>query len=232
MPDWRGWERPLGRRGEQLRQIVGQIVGHFVYMARGRNQNEPLSQTRRQPSMPGPLCQDERDASPVRGRGARMGCTVRQDHVTLALAGLRIGLVAMVADQSLRVGLRQPFCLPRFLPSKGRNSDSGVTNVRNVSSPHWRRWLGVESRYVVPFTSFAENEILPDGSRPPVWSPSTKAARSRSSPASGLVGPQCGRSRRARRQTISCLSDDGAKRDRGAHSRQGHARHSDDARGD
>ena len=29
---------------------------------------------------------------------------------------------------------------------KGRNSDPGVTNVRNVSSPHWRRWLGVESR--------------------------------------------------------------------------------------
>ena len=52
---------------------------------------------------------------------------------------------------------------------KGRNSDSGVTNVRNVASPHWRRWLGVESRCVVPFTSFAENEILPDGSRPPVW---------------------------------------------------------------
>jgi putative SOS response-associated peptidase YedK len=52
---------------------------------------------------------------------------------------------------------------------KGRNSDPGVTNVRNVGSPHWRRWLGVEHRCVVPFTSFAENEHLPDGSRPPVW---------------------------------------------------------------
>jgi putative SOS response-associated peptidase YedK len=52
---------------------------------------------------------------------------------------------------------------------KGRNSDSGVTNVRNVGSPHWRRWLGIEHRCVVPFTSFAENEHLPDGSRPPVW---------------------------------------------------------------
>jgi putative SOS response-associated peptidase YedK len=39
---------------------------------------------------------------------------------------------------------------------KGRNSDPGVTNVRNVSSPHWRRWLGGESRCVVPFTSFSE----------------------------------------------------------------------------
>ena len=52
---------------------------------------------------------------------------------------------------------------------KGRNSDPGVTNVRNVASPHWRRWLGVESRCIVPFTSFSENEVLPDGSRPPVW---------------------------------------------------------------
>ena len=52
---------------------------------------------------------------------------------------------------------------------KGRNCDSGVTNVRNVASPHWRRWLGVESRCVIPFTCFSENEVLADGSRPPVW---------------------------------------------------------------
>jgi putative SOS response-associated peptidase YedK len=52
---------------------------------------------------------------------------------------------------------------------KGRNSDPGVTNVRNVASPHWRRWLGVESRCVVPLTSFSENEALPNGSRPPIW---------------------------------------------------------------
>ena len=42
-------------------------------------------------------------------------------------------------------------------------------HIRNVKSSHWRRWLGVESRCIVPFTSFAENEVLPDGSRPPVW---------------------------------------------------------------
>ena len=44
---------------------------------------------------------------------------------------------------------------------KGKKTDPGVTNVRNVKSPHWRRWLGVESRCVVPFTSFSENEVLP-----------------------------------------------------------------------
>jgi putative SOS response-associated peptidase YedK len=52
---------------------------------------------------------------------------------------------------------------------KGKKTDRGVTNVRNTKSPHWRRWLGVESRCVVPFNSFAENETLPDGSKPPVW---------------------------------------------------------------
>lgn len=52
---------------------------------------------------------------------------------------------------------------------KGKKTDPGVTNVRNVKSPHWRRWLGVESRCVVPFTSFSEHEALPDGTRPPVW---------------------------------------------------------------
>jgi putative SOS response-associated peptidase YedK len=71
-------------------------------------------------------------------------------------------------------GMRQLSTARWGMPSpvfalKGRNSDPGVTNVRNVSSPHWRRWLGVESRCVVPFTSFSENEVLPNGSRPPVW---------------------------------------------------------------
>ena len=52
---------------------------------------------------------------------------------------------------------------------KGKKTDPGVTNVRNVKSPHWRRWLGLESRCVVPFTNFSEHEALPDGTRPPVW---------------------------------------------------------------
>jgi putative SOS response-associated peptidase YedK len=43
---------------------------------------------------------------------------------------------------------------PKFL--EGKKVDKGVTNVRNASSPHWRRWLGVENRCVVPATEFAE----------------------------------------------------------------------------
>jgi len=56
---------------------------------------------------------------------------------------------------------------PAYL--KGKNRDPGVTYIRTVSSPHWRPWLGVENRCVVPFTSFSENEHMPDGSKPPVW---------------------------------------------------------------
>lgn len=34
--------------------------------------------------------------------------------------------------------------------------DSGTTNIRNVNSAHWKRWLGPEHRCLVPFNSFAE----------------------------------------------------------------------------
>jgi putative SOS response-associated peptidase YedK len=43
---------------------------------------------------------------------------------------------------------------PQFLV--GKKTDRGVTNVRNTASPHWRRWLGVANRCLVPITSFAE----------------------------------------------------------------------------
>jgi putative SOS response-associated peptidase YedK len=48
-------------------------------------------------------------------------------------------------------------------------SDFGVTNVRDATSPHWRRWLGIESRCVVPFNSFAEPDNGTFGGRAPVW---------------------------------------------------------------
>lgn len=38
----------------------------------------------------------------------------------------------------------------------GTNRDPGITNIRNLDSPHWRRWRGIEHRCVVPFTSFSE----------------------------------------------------------------------------
>ncbi|MDO9439687.1 MAG: SOS response-associated peptidase family protein, partial [Beijerinckiaceae bacterium] len=34
--------------------------------------------------------------------------------------------------------------------------DGGTTNIRNTSSKHWKRWLGVENRCIVPMSSFSE----------------------------------------------------------------------------
>ncbi|MFC7739551.1 SOS response-associated peptidase [Roseomonas sp. GCM10028921] len=52
---------------------------------------------------------------------------------------------------------------------KGKKTDPGVTNVRNTSSPHWRRWLSPEHRCLVPLTAFSEPERQPDGKSEPVW---------------------------------------------------------------
>src|SRR5271168_1028148 len=61
---------------------------------------------------------------------------------------------------------------------KGRKSDPGVTNVRNVSSPHWRRWLGAESRCVVLFTSAPNTRFCRTAPGRRFGSRSTKAGRS------------------------------------------------------
>ncbi|MCW7546116.1 SOS response-associated peptidase [Aurantimonas litoralis] len=52
---------------------------------------------------------------------------------------------------------------------KARGVDGGVTNVRNLKSPHWRRWLGPSNRCVVPFTSFSEYGTTAEGKKLPVW---------------------------------------------------------------
>lgn len=52
------------------------------------------------------------------------------------------------------------------------NYDPGITNIRDLSSPHWRRWFGPASRCVVPFTSFAEPDPaskLPGQRVPNAW---------------------------------------------------------------
>ena len=42
------------------------------------------------------------------------------------------------------------------MPGPPQFGGQPVTNIRNVKSPHWRRWLGPASRCVVPATSFCE----------------------------------------------------------------------------
>ena len=39
---------------------------------------------------------------------------------------------------------------------QGQRHGRGLTNVRNVGSPHWRRWLGPARRCLVPLNNFAE----------------------------------------------------------------------------
>jgi len=50
---------------------------------------------------------------------------------------------------------------PQFLKAPDA-PDTGVTNIRNTASPHWRRWLGVGHRCVVPATAFSEYGARPD----------------------------------------------------------------------
>jgi len=55
----------------------------------------------------------------------------------------------------LRWGLPTP---PAFV----KGIDRGTTNVRNLSSPHWARWLSPASRCIVPATSFCEPSTRAD----------------------------------------------------------------------
>jgi putative SOS response-associated peptidase YedK len=72
---------------------------------------------------------------------------IRRDAV-----GLRLTLA--------RWGMPTP---PVYL--EGKRTDPGVTNVRRLDSAHWRRWLGVEYRCLVPFTSFSEIDTRPGAPR-------------------------------------------------------------------
>lgn len=50
-------------------------------------------------------------------------------------------------------------------------ADRGTTNIRHPGYAHWKRWMGVENRCVVPATSFAEPSPVKDaaGKTPNVW---------------------------------------------------------------
>jgi putative SOS response-associated peptidase YedK len=37
-----------------------------------------------------------------------------------------------------------------------KEPDKGTTDIRNLASPHWKPWLGVEHRCIVPMSSFSE----------------------------------------------------------------------------
>ncbi len=53
-------------------------------------------------------------------------------------------------------GVRAPVMARWGMPGPPQLGGQPVTNIRNVKSPHWRRWLGEGSRCIVPATSFCE----------------------------------------------------------------------------
>lgn len=55
------------------------------------------------------------------------------------------------------------------LALQDKSVDKGITNIRNTASGHWRRWLGLDSRCLVPFTSFSEPDQSPEGDRKTIW---------------------------------------------------------------
>lgn len=69
------------------------------------------------------------------------------DYSAPVVANTDAGLVLTM----MRWGMPSPAGVLR-----GKKADKGVTNVRNTTSPHWRRWLGPAHRCVVPFTAFSE----------------------------------------------------------------------------
>lgn len=65
-------------------------------------------------------------------------------------------------------GERELMMMRWGMPSPPQYGGPPVTNIRNTKSPHWRRWLGPESRCLVPFSSFCEYaDTAPR--KTPVW---------------------------------------------------------------
>ncbi len=89
-----------------------------------------------------------------------------------------------------RCGVPTP---PQFLKSE---VNYGVTNIRNVKSPHWKPWLGPANRCVVPATSFSEYGPHPDPvtkKKPLYWFALNEKKPLFGSLASGRAGTVCGR---------------------------------------
>lgn len=77
-------------------------------------------------------------------------------------------IVRMEGDERILTTARWGMPSPAFA-LEGKKTDQGVTNVRNTSSQHWRRWLAPKFRCLVPFTSFSEPGRDAEGKYEPVW---------------------------------------------------------------
>jgi putative SOS response-associated peptidase YedK len=107
----------------------------------------------------------------------RTGPIVRNTEGGRELAMVRWGLptsraAIMQAAEKRAAKLRakgQQVDFPTLLSAE---PDGGTTNVRRTESKHWRPWLGVENRCLVPFTRFAEPDYgsrVEGGRVPNAW---------------------------------------------------------------
>jgi putative SOS response-associated peptidase YedK len=53
-------------------------------------------------------------------------------------------------------GVRELMLARWGMPGPPQFGGAPITNIRNTAGPHWRAWLNVEHRCVVPFNSFCE----------------------------------------------------------------------------
>ena len=67
----------------------------------------------------------------------------------------QLGPIVRHGDAGLEL-VKARWGMPSPPGARKTQRDPGVTNVRNLSSPHWRRWLREQHRCLVPLTSFAE----------------------------------------------------------------------------
>ena len=83
------------------------------------------------------------------------------------------------------------------MPGPPQYGGQPVTNIRNVSSPHWRGWLGQKYRCIVPTTSFCEYEDTKPR-KTPIWFALPRTGHCLPSRVCGRPGAAPG-ARRARR---------------------------------
>ena len=77
-------------------------------------------------------------------------------------------IVRMENGERIIANARWGMPSPKFA-LEGKMTDPGITNVRNTTSSHWRRWLSPANRCLVPFTSLSEPGTLPDGKKTIAW---------------------------------------------------------------
>lgn len=85
----------------------------------------------------------------------------------LLWADLPLVAEAVTRAQKLQVKQGRELRPEEFNELVRMEPDRGTTNVRNVASQHWKRWLAPEFRCLVPFNSFSEfdNTAAPGGGK-------------------------------------------------------------------